>query len=47
VVREVAVVKVVEDVVEGEAVVGGELGEVEPVAPAVGYVLQIHRCSSC
>ena len=40
VVKEVAVVKVVGDAVGGEAVVGGGLGEVEPVAPDVGYVLR-------
>jgi hypothetical protein len=39
--KEVAVVKAVGDAVGGEAVVGGELGEVELAAPDVGYVFRI------
>ena len=40
VVKEVVVVKVVGDAVGGEAVVGGELGEVELPAADVWYVFR-------
>jgi hypothetical protein len=43
VVKEVAVVKVVGDAAGGEAAVGGELEEVEPVAPDVGYILYLPK----